>query len=340
MASNLVLLGIVGAFAMHSAAGSQANNPAAVEASLPSVAAADTANPLDKLSSADVAVHIARATAMPEATAVVNEADSVKANLTVAATDESVIAKPQIVATALKSKKDIKKYKTVQGDTLSALATKFGVTSDTIRLSNNLSTETLDPGKELTISPVNGLVYTVKAGDTPDSIASTYGTNKEQVVAFNDAEITPFKPGDQIVIPDAQQPIRINTARAVYAADASAGYAFGNDAIYGDNGYARGNCTWWTAFRRMQVGKPVPKNLGHAITWNIKARQFDHPLPTGNLPQKWAVLSLPGMNHVGFVENVNEDGSVEVSEMNVAGFNRVNHKTLSAAEAARYQYIY
>ncbi len=341
VASNLALLAIVGAFILHSSSAS--NDTPLANASLASAVAAEEANPLDRLSSADVAVHIARVTGMPEATAVVNEADSVSANLAVAATDDRVIAKPQIVATALKSKKDIIKYTTAPGDTLSALASKFGVTSETIRLSNNISTETLDPGKELTISPVNGLVYTVKAGDTPDSIASTYRTNKEQLVAFNDAEVTPFNPGDQIVIPDALQPATVvaatfRTNGSPVSAAVTAGYNFGNDAVYGGGGYDRGYCTWWAAFRRQQVGKPVPSNLGHAATWRFKAGQFR--IPTGNAPQKYAVIHTTGGNHVGFVENVNEDGSVDISEMNSPGWNRVTHKTLSAAEAARYGYIY
>ncbi len=343
VASNLALLAIVGAFILHSS--SAPNDTPLANAPLASTVGAEEANPLDRLSSADVAVHIARVTALPEATAVVNNADSVSAYLAVAASDDRVIAKPQIVATALKSKKDIIKYTTASGDTLSALASKFGVTSDTIRLSNNLSTETLDPGKELTISPVNGLIYTVKAGDTPDSLAAKYRVNQEQLIAFNDAEVAPLIPGDQIVIPDAQQPAannaRSNNGNASPAyTSVGSGYAFGNDAIFDGNGYTRGNCTWWAAFRRMQVGKPVPSNLGNAFTWNIKARQLNPPIPTGNVPQKYAVIQAPGNNHVGFVENVNEDGSILVSDMNFPGFNRVSNRTLSAAEAAKYDYIY
>jgi surface antigen len=40
------------------------------------------------------------------------------------------------------------------------------------------------------------------------------------------------------------------------------------------------------------------------------------------------------------VESVNGDGSVNVSEMNTAGWGVVSRKTLSAEQAAGYGYIY
>jgi len=76
-----------------------------------------------------------------------------------------VLSKPQIVATALKSRADIKTYVVQAGETIPALATRFGITSDSIRWSNGLSGDNLNVGTKLTIPPVSGIVYTVKAGD-------------------------------------------------------------------------------------------------------------------------------------------------------------------------------
>ena len=299
----------------------------------------EQANPLDKLSSADVAVHVARLTALPEATAVTNEADTVNAGLEVSAADDRVIAKPQIVSTSLKSKKDVRKYVSVEGDTISTLAAKFGVTSDTIRISNGLSTETIAPGKELTISPVNGVIYTVKDGDTPDSIANTFRANKDQLIAFNDAELSGgFKPGEQVVIPGGSPPARVAARTAGASGSQGSGFAFGDGAVFGGNAYAKGYCTWWAALRRVQVGKPVPSNLGNASSWKPLAGRAG--IPTGNVPKQYAVIWTPGGNHVGFVESMNADGSANISEMNAVGWNRVSHRTLSAAEAATYGYIY
>lgn len=299
------------------------------------------ANPLDALSSADIAVHVARLANLDEATAVTNQADSVNAQLAISSNDEQVVAKPQIVATDLKSHQDLQTYVTKEGDTISNLAARFGVTSDTIRWSNGLSDsgDALIAGKELIISPVNGIVYEVKAGDTADSIASKFRANKEQLIAFNDAEVNGLKVGTKIVIPDGvQAPEPVSVARS---SGFSSGFSFGSGPIYGFNGYDYGYCTWWAAIRRAQIGRPVPSNLGNAITWKSLAARAG--LATGSTPAAGAVIWTPatyGLGHVGFVEGVNPDGSVNISEMNVAGWNVTSRKILSASEAAGYGYIY
>jgi hypothetical protein len=55
-------------------------------------ATAATIGPLDQLSSADIAVNVARITRLAEAPSVVNHADSVNAQLTSAQTEEQVVA--------------------------------------------------------------------------------------------------------------------------------------------------------------------------------------------------------------------------------------------------------
>ena len=47
-----------------------------------------------------------------------------------------------------------------------------------------------------------------------------------------------------------------------------------------------------------------------------------------------------GYGHVGYVEKVNGDGSILVSEMNYAGWNVVSSRTLSRGEASSYNFIH
>ncbi len=297
----------------------------------------DASRALDQISSADIAVHVARLTSLPESAAVTNNADTVNAQLAVAAADDTVVAKPQVVSTALKSYKDIVTYTTVEGDTIPSLAAKFGITSDTIRWSNGLSGDTVAAGKTLLISPVNGIVYTVKTGDTVDSVAAKFRANKDQIIADNDAESGALVVGRNILIRDGT--IAASVARSSFSSRNS--FAWGSSAIYGYNGYDYGYCTWYVANRRAQSGNPVPANLGNARTWLGISRSAG--IPTGNVPRAGAVIWTPPRDyygHVGFVESVNPDGSVNVSEMNVAGFAVRSTKTLSAAAAASYSYIY
>lgn len=299
------------------------------------------ASPLDQLSSADIAVHAARLTDLPEKVAITNQADSEASTLAITATENKVVAKPQIVATSLKSAKDIRTYITVPGDTLSSLAVKFGVTSDSIRWSNSLTSERLEPGRQLLIPPVNGIVYTVKSGDTAESLAQRYSSTKEQILADNDAEVNGLQVGQRILIRGGIQPV----ARAA----TSLSYA-GARASYGYNGYDYGWCTWYVANKRLANGSPMPTNLGNAATWAVRAAAYG--LATGRTPKVGAavVTSTRGAGHVAFVERINEDGSIWISEMNsrgqvsidnpapAGGWGRVDYKILT--DPSRYSYVY
>jgi surface antigen len=91
----------------------------------------------------------------------------------------------------------------------------------------------------------------------------------------------------------------------------------------------------------MQIGKPLPTNLGNAITWLSLARKAG--LPTGSVPQAGAALyhkDISGLGHVAFVEKVNEDGSAMISDMNYPTWGRVTYRTIQPGEFGKYAFIY
>lgn len=298
-------------------------------------------DPLDQLSSADIASNLAQMTNLPETTAVINQADSVGAELAVPPAHTAVISKPQVVATALKSRNDIASYVAQAGETVSSIAATFNVTSDSIRWSNNLSGDAVSAGTTLTIPPVNGIVYTVKAGDTPDSVAQKYRANKEQIIAYNDAELTGLKVGEKIIIPNGQQPAPV---RSTYS---SFSFFFGS----GYNGYDAGFCTWYVAKKRSEIGRPIPGGLGNASTWDNRAPAAG--LLVNKTPSYGAavVTSQRGAGHVAFVEVVTADG-IWISEMNsrgqvsmtdtrsAGGWGKVDWKFVPMSVAATYNYIH
>lgn len=340
--ANLMLLAFVSLIVAQSPSNTSDPSDAHVARALLASNTADDAKPLDTLSSADVAVHISRLVRLEESTAVVNKADTATAQLAVASSDDQVLTKPQIVSTTHKSKNDIRYYVTVPGDTVSSIAAKFGISPDTLRFSNGINGEALEVGKKLTISPVNGMTYVVKAGDTPDSLAQRYNVSKDQLIAFNDAELSgAFKEGELIVIPDAIQPAPVRTASYTGRSSGGGGFSFGYGAIYGGNGYDYGWCTWHAANRRIQNGNPLPKNLGNAISWLPLARSAG--LPTGSVPQAGAVLyhkNIGGLGHVAYVERVNPDGSALVSDMNYPTWGSVTYRTVQPSEFGNYAFIY
>ena len=67
----------------------------------------------------------------------------------------------------------LRHYTVKTGDSLTGIASRFGVSMMTVWWANHLtSKDSLHTGQSLLIPPVDGLVVTVKAGDTLDSIAT------------------------------------------------------------------------------------------------------------------------------------------------------------------------
>lgn len=331
--SNVIILAIVMAFVLQKPHDTSATQPLAAS----STTVTDTvANPLDQLSSADIAQTVAQLNSLPEATAVTNQAQSEAANIAMASTGNDVISKPQVVATALKSRADIQNYTTVAGDTVSSLAAKFGVTTDSIRWSNSLSSaDTLNAGTHLVIPPVNGIVYTVKSGDTAASLATQFNANADQITAYNDAEISGLTPGEQIIIPNATQNSGPTAASIASATGiGGGGFAFGSSPVYGYNGYDYGYCTWYVA---TQI--PVPANWGNASTWAYYASMSGWHVSTaptvGAIAQ--TALAAGGEGHVAIVTAVNSDGTIQIRDMNgIAGWGRVGYGTKSASAFQHY----
>lgn len=298
----------------------------------------NTPDPLDTISSADIAVNIAQLARLDETTAVANNADSINAQLKIVPADSQIVAKPQIVSTDAKSIVDVRTYVAVEGDSITSIAEKFGLSRDAIRWSNDLTGNAVRVGSELLIPPVEGFIYTVKDGDTAEKLAEKYSASAEEIISFNDAELDGISKDQKIVIPGGEIPAPL--ARAI-SGPAVNGFRYGTTALYGFNGYDRGYCTWHASNRRTAVGKPIPANLGNASTWKVRAQLAG--IPTGPTPQKYAVIWTPPRDyygHVAFVEEVYPDGSILVSEMNVRGWNVYSEKVLSAAQAAGYFYIY
>ncbi len=327
LVSNVVILGLILVFVLQT---HKTDNLSV--APLSSATTAGTANPADQLSSADIAQTVAQLNGLPETTAITNQAQSQAAEVAVASSTNNVVSKPQVVTTSLKSKSDIQTYTSHAGDTVSSLATKFGVTSDSIRWSNNMNGDTIAAGTKLTIPPVNGIVYTVKPGDTPASLAAQFRSNTDQITAYNDAEVSGLTPGEQIIIPNAIE-VTSQTASQVAATSGGVGGGFpwGTAPIYGSNGYDYGYCTWYVA---TQV--PVPANWGNASTWAYYARMSGWNVSSaprvGDIAQKGG-----GEGHVAIVTGVNADGTVQVRDMNgFAGWGRVGNGTVSAGTFQNY----
>jgi surface antigen len=316
LVTNIAIMLIVVLFVFHSSqtSASVSLNPSAISA---------VANPLDQLSSADIALTVAQMANLPESTAITNQADTQAAELAMSATSNNVVSKPQVIATALKSRANITNYVAKSGDTIATIATQFGISSNSILWSNGLTSNTVTAGQKLIIPPITGIVYTVKSGDTAQSLAQKFSANQAQIIAYNDAEISGLQAGEQILIPNGTQPATVYAASASIASSSS--FPWGGDApVYGSNGYDYGYCTWFVA---TQVA--VPNNWGNASSWAYYAALSGWNV--SSTPTVGAIAQTPyaagGEGHVALVTGVSADGSqIKYEDMNgLAGWGRIGY---------------
>lgn len=305
--------------------------------------------PVDEIVSADVAAIVAQEADLLITPNVANRADTLNAQVSMATstqdTTTAVVDKPQLVASSIKSVSDIQTITTVDGDTVPALAQKYGISEDTIRWANSLKSDALTPGTKLTILPVTGVLYTVKQNDTVESLASLYQTSAEQITAFNDLELTGLKPGSQVIIPNGVQPVSSlsSTTSRSTSSRASTGFSYGTTvASFSGNRYAYGYCTYYAYNKRAAIGRPIASNWGNASSWAYLAQASGFSV--NHIPQAGDVFQTSGgwggYGHVGFVERVNPDGSIFVSEMNYAGWNVVSTRTIPANQIGVYNFIH
>lgn len=105
----------------------------------------------------------------------------------------------------LGSEFSIRVYIVKEGDTLSLIAEKFGVSINTIVWTNELDRKaSLKVGRSLTILPVSGIQYTVKKGDTLSGIANRFDAEIADIRDYNDKTDSTLITGEKILIPGAE----------------------------------------------------------------------------------------------------------------------------------------
>lgn len=313
-----------------------------------------TAPSVDQLIATRVAAGIAERAELPIARNIAEISASLSVESELAQVDNNSVVKPQIIEPTT-GNREIRTYTTVAGDTVDKLAAQFNISADTIKWANGLTSSALEPGKELQILPVNGIIYTVKDGDTAASIAERYNADQRIIELHNDLVGGTLEVGRKIVLPNGDLPTTERPGyvaprpAATYSAPLRYGAGFSDGKTwtigYGTaaNKYAFGNCTAYAYNRRVQLGKPVGAMWGNAATWASYARS--EGLLVTNSPSVGAIIQNGGgYGHVGVVEALLPNGDIEVSEMNAyvpgGGFNIVSGRVIPASSVPSYNYIH
>ncbi len=108
---------------------------------------------------------------------------------------------------ASKTKRDkIVNYVVKSGDTVSGIAAKFGLSTNTLLWANNMTARSyLTPGQNLDIPPTDGIVYTVKSGDSINAIAKKYDAEVDDIIDFNKlADASDISSGQILMLPNGK----------------------------------------------------------------------------------------------------------------------------------------
>lgn len=263
-----------------------------------------------------------------------------------------------------------KVYVTQAGDTLKSIAAANGISVNSILWSNpTLTTDTIKPGWDLIIPPTDGVAVT--AGDNttlPDLAAQynplRYSTDKTArdnstsgllatIISYNGLDSAEdINPGDFLVIPGgvvATPPAPKPTPRTKSKPAAPDNSI--NDVTSIGSGYdganhlfPKGYCTYYVANKWLENGTKISFG-GNAKSWlaNAKASGYvtgQEPAPRAAVVMTGPTRVMRNYGHVAYVESVNGDGTITISEMNYAHFNRVDTRTLPANDRSIRGYIY
>ncbi len=123
---------------------------------------------------------------------------------------------------------NVQTYVVQQGDTISSIAEKFGISTDTIRWANNIKGDFLKVGQELEILPINGVIHKVNAGDTLSSIAKKYEASEQDIYDINWLVSSSLKEGQELLVPNGKMPQPKIVKLPIVASKPNVNYSGGN----------------------------------------------------------------------------------------------------------------
>ena len=259
-------------------------------------------------------------------------------------TSSGKLEKPNL--TDISASRGVVEYTVAEGDSMEAIASKYGVSTDQIRWSNGLKTTDISAGTVLYIPSKSGIVYTVKADDSIESIVDKYGSSSEEIIALNDLEVSGISEGMRILIKDGSLP---ETERPEYVPPAPVRrtytYTYLGDTserrdvqVVGYYSIGHGQCVDWASYMRPDLGG---LRLGNANAWARNAEAQGYLV--NRTPSAGAIFQTSSgwYGHVGYVEAVNEDGSITVTEMNYSYVPyRVIRAIIPADKVGNFNYIH
>jgi surface antigen/LysM repeat protein len=296
-------------------------------------------------------------------TAVADDSTNDNSDIIIGNQDTILAPNPDSVQSLIQ--KQIKIYETQSGDTLASISQQFGISQQTIMWANKLTSPNIKPGWELIILPTDGVLVTATANDTLPDIAHEYNPEKyntdatvrensanallQSIISYNALDgAEDINPGDLIIIPGGQivlppappvtpKPKSHYTPQPDYSMDEVTSLGDGYDGV--NHIFPTGYCTYYVASQmKITFG-------GNAKNWLANAKASGYV--TGSQPASRSAVVMTGptrtmrlYGHVAYVDSVNDDGTITISEMNYDHFDRVDTRTISAHDPSIRGFIY
>ncbi|UEX90001.1 LysM peptidoglycan-binding domain-containing protein [Staphylococcus ratti] len=243
-------------------------------------------------------------------------------------------------------------YTVRSGDTLSLIASRYGTTYQNIMNLNGLTSTVIYPGQTLKVrgtaparpstptpspsrpsTPRTATTYTVQAGDSLSAIAARFGTTYQNIMNLNG--LTSF-----LIFPGQTLKVSGNAGSAsTPVTPAPSGYY--SPVFNHSNLYDWGQCTWHVFNKRLASGKGISTYWWNANAWDDNATRDGYTI--NNRPAVGSILQtdMGYYGHVAYVERINPDGSILVSEMNYSASPGVlTYRTIPAYSVAQFKYIH
>jgi surface antigen len=189
--------------------------------------------------------------------------------------------------------------------------------------------------------------HTVQKSESLTTIAKQYNVDWKRIYDKNVSVENPdvISVGTELVIPkqdETLEPRQLPTPPPVVAAKrkpvkanskpvatVASMVTTSNRGSASGNLYSPGYCTWYVKNRRPDL----PNNLGNAYSWVSRAAA--QGIPTGSTPRVGAAAQRN--NHIAYVEAVNGDGTITISDMNYQALYAITTRTVPANQ---WSYIY
>lgn len=241
------------------------------------------------------------------------------------------------------------------GESLSIIAAKYNTSVAQIMKLNNLSGYLIFPNQKLKVTGVStttsvtttqstgAKTHIVQPGDYLAKIANQYGVSIQSIKRWNNLSSNIIYSNQKLIVSGTAVAVTIPTSGVQKAPVkvVAAPVVTKSPVFTHANLYDYGQCTWYAFNKRAAIGKGISTYWWNASNWANAARKDGYTV--NNIPEVGALATTTDgpLGHVAFVERVNANGTIMVSETNyLTPSGVVGYRTLTLSQMSRYQFIH